>query len=96
MYRRDIKEIKELVMQSLRDNGLETPLLQKRLIDAWPEVAGEQVARYTKDVSIYRQVLYVSLTSPALRLELAMRRKLLVDSLNGKVGATIISDIRFR
>ena len=34
MFRRDVKNIKDLVMQNLRENGLETPLLQKRLIDA--------------------------------------------------------------
>ena len=40
MFRRDVKTIKDLVMQNLRANGLETPLLQKRLIDVWPKVAG--------------------------------------------------------
>ena len=34
MFRRDVKNIKDLVMQNLRENGRETPLLQKRLIDA--------------------------------------------------------------
>ena len=33
MFRRDVKSIKDLVMSNLRENGLETPLLQKRLID---------------------------------------------------------------
>lgn len=95
MFRRDVKTIKDLVMQNLRSNGLETPLLQKRLVDSWPEVAGPAIARYTLGVSIYNQVLYVRLSSPALRMELGMRRQLYVDKLNHAVGARIISDIRF-
>ena len=95
MFRRDVKNIKDLVMQNLHENGLETPLLQKRLVDAWPEVAGPSVARFTREVSIYNQVLYVKLSSPVLRTELSMRRQTFIDKLNHIVGARIITDIRF-
>ena len=95
MFRRDVKNIKDLVMQNLRENGLETPLLQKRLVDAWPEVAGPSVARFTREVTIYNQVLYVTLSSPVLRTELSMRRQSFIDKLNHVVGARIITDIRF-
>ena len=94
MFRRDVKNIKDLVMQNLRENGLETTLLQKRLVDAWPEVAGPSVARFTREVSIYNQVLYVKLSSPVLRTELSMRRQTFIDKLNHIVGARIITDIR--
>lgn len=82
-------------MQNLRENGLETPLLQKRLVDAWPEVAGPSVARFTREVSIYNQVLYVKLSSPVLRTELSMRRQTFIDKLNHIVGTRIITDVRF-
>ena len=95
MFRRDVKSIKDLVMSNLRENGLETPLLQKRLVDAWPEVAGPSVARFTREVTIYNQVLYVKLSSPVLRTELSMRRQSYIDKLNHVVGARIITDIRF-
>ena len=95
MFRIDVKHIKDLVMQNLRENGLETPLLQKRLVDAWPEVAGPSVARFTREVSIYNQVLYVKLSSPVLRTELSMRRQTFIDKLNHIVGARIITDVRF-
>lgn len=95
MFRRDVKNIKDLVMQNLRENGLETPLLQKRLVDAWPEVAGPSVARFTREVSIYNQVLYVKLSSPVLRTELSMRRQMFIDKLNHIVGTRIITDVRF-
>ena len=95
MFRRDVKSIKDLVMSNLRENGLETPLLQKRLIDSWPAVAGPSVARFTREVTIYNQVLYVKLSSPVLRTELSMRRQSFIDKLNHVVGARIITDIRF-
>ena len=94
MFRREVKELHDLVMRNLRAQGLETPLLQKRLIDAWPVVAGP-TARYTQDVVIRNQTLYVKLLSPALRAELSMRRQELVQQLNAAVQSQVIADIRF-
>lgn len=95
MFKREVKTINDQVLRNLRVHGLETPLLQKRLIESWPEVAGEAVARYTTNVRIYNQTLFVSLRVPALRADLSMRRQILVQQLNERVGAQVISDIRF-
>ena len=96
MFKREVYSIGDLVLRNLRSQGLETPLLQRRLIEAWPEIAGAAVARYTTDVSIYNQTLFVRLTAPALRADLSMIRSELVKKLNAHVGAQLIIDIRFR
>ena len=95
MFKRDVKELQELVMRNLRAQGLETPLLQKRLIEAWPVVAGPTVMRYTRETVIRNQTLYVRLSSPALRAELSMCRQELVKKLNDYVQSQVIADIRF-
>lgn len=95
MFKRKEKVVSELVMRNLRAQGLETPLLQKRLIEAWPVVASEFIARYTTDVSIRNQTLYVGLTSPALRADLSMRRQEYIQRLNEYVGSQVIADIKF-
>ena len=82
-------------MQALREQGLETPLNQKRLVEAWPEVAGPVVARYTLNTYIYNQTLYVRLSNPALRADLSMRRSELTRRLNEVVGEQVITDVRF-
>ena len=96
MFKRREQSIDTLVMRHLRMLGLETPLLQKRLIESWPVVAGETIGRYTTNVRIKNQTLYVSLSVPALRADLSMRRQEFVKRLNDNVGAQIISDIRFQ
>ena len=87
--------IKELVLQNLREQGLETPLLQRRLVEAWPVVAGPVVGRYTSEALIQNQTLVVRLTRPALRTELSMQRTELVRRLNEAVGEQVIADIIF-
>ena len=90
-----MKSLKDLIMRNLRAQGLEMPLLQRRLIAAWPDVAGPVVARYTTQVSIRNQTLYVSLVNAALRADLTMNRMTYVKKLNDAVQAQVIVDIRF-
>ena len=95
MFKRDVKDIKDLILRNLRAQGLETPLMQKRLIDSWGEVAGPMVASYTDGLFIKNQTLFVHLTNPALRSDLSMMRSELVRKLNAHVGAQVIAEIRF-
>lgn len=95
MFKRDVIQIKDLILKNLRAQGLETPLLQKRLIDSWQEVAGEMIASYTENVYIRNQTLYVKLSSPALRADLSMMRKEMVQRLNAYVGTQVIVDIKY-
>ena len=79
----------------MREQGLETPLLQKRLIDAWPEVMGDSIASFTGNLFIRNQTLFVHLTNPSLRMELSMQRQDIVRRLNDHVGSQVIAEIRF-
>ena len=85
MFRRDVQQVKNLILQVLREQGLETPLQQKRLVEAWPEVAGPVIAQYTLNTYIYNQT----------RADLSMQRSELVKRLNDYVGEQVITDVRF-
>ena len=96
MKRNNAEPIGKLIQQFLRQESLESPLNEQRLLDAWPQILGPAIASYTKELYIRNQILYVHLTSAALRQELMMGRELLVRNLNQKVGATVITYIIFR
>ena len=95
MFKREVQSVKDLILQAMREQGLETPLNQQRLVEAWPEVAGPVMARYTLNTYIYNQPLFVRLSNPALRAALSMMRQELVKKLNDYVGEQIITDVRF-
>lgn len=95
MFKRDVQPLSEILKKLLRQEGLETPLMQKRLVDAWAQVAGPSVDRYTAEKFIRNQTLYVKIQNPALRQDLSMMRSQLVRRLNEHVGAQVIVDIRF-
>ena len=95
MFKRSVQNVRDLILRNLRSQGLETPLLQKRLVDAWPTVMGDMVAGYTQEVYIRNQTLWVHLTSPALRADLSMMKQDIVKKLNAAVDSQVIVDIRF-
>lgn len=94
MFKRDVKTISDLLQKFLRDEGLETPLLQRRVINAWADVTGPTVARYTGDKFIKNQILFVKIISPALRQDLSMMHTQLTRRLNEAVGSSVITDVR--
>ena len=68
MFRRKVQTLTDVLGKALRDGGLESPLLQKRIVDAWDVVVGPTVSRYTQQKYIRNQTLcavsYTHLTLP--------------------------------
>lgn len=95
MKRNEALPLGDVLRKVLRVQGLEAPLNEMHLVDAWPEVVGSVVMRYTSNLFIKNQTLHVQLTSAVARQELSMGKTLLVKRLNEKAGAQVITDIMF-
>lgn len=85
----------DLLPQILRNQGLETPLQQQRLLSSIDEVVGENFSRYLGERFIKNQTLFIKVNNPALRADLSMGRSILVKRLNERVRAQVIVDIKF-
>lgn len=94
MFKRKVIPLADLIPGIIRQNGLETPLLQMRVLDSWDEIVGEAIQRYTQEKFIKNQTLFVKISNPALRSDLSMRRTELAQQLNAKVGSYVIADVR--
>ena len=103
MFKRQPQNISNLLNIVLRNQGLETPLQQRRLVQAWDEVISETfdaeiadiIIANTGDKEIKGQTLWVQIMLPALRSDLQMRASQLITQLNAKVGTQLIIAIRF-
>ena len=95
MKRHNAEPIGQLMQEYLRSEGLETPLMEYRIVQAWQEVAGPTVASYTGQLYVRSGILHVQIRSAALRQNLMMGQTLLAQRLNAHVGRQVISSIRF-
>ena len=95
MIRKKKKKLESLIQQFMRQQGLETPLNEYRAVQAWPDIVGPAIARYTGQIFIRNSILYVQIRSAALRENLTHQRTLLAQRVNSQVGAQVIQEIRF-
>ena len=90
------KPIADIIKELISQQNLQPRLDTAKVILAWPEVMGLNVARETLKVSIHNRILYVSLRSAIVRSELMMLRTEIVAALNRKVGYSVVDNVVFR
>ena len=97
MKRVKAKPITDLMLPFLREEGLETPLLEYRITHkGWNEIMGEVIAAHTKKINISNQTLYIECDSPVVRQELSLRQTEIIYKLNKFVDAYVINRIIIR
>lgn len=67
MKRNDAEQIGKLIQQYLRQESLESPLNEQRLLDAWPQVLGPAASYTSNSISVTRRCMYISLPPPFVR-----------------------------
>ena len=64
-------------------------LAEVKIVNAWFELAGPAINRYTKEVYIKNNKLFVQLTSSVAKNELMLLKKGLLEALDKKVQTSI-------
>ena len=96
MKRKNSEKLQNVIYQYLRENGLETPLNEFRATQAWSSIVGPAISKYTTDIKIYNQTMFVSISSSVVRNELLMKRTTLIKRVNDHVGVQVITQIVFK
>lgn len=86
--------IGDLLTSYLREQGLEKPLLERQVVERWPEIMGPTVAQMTRSVEVENGMLRVRLSNAALRAQLFECRRELVKKINETMGSNVINDVR--
>ena len=64
------RSIGELLADFIHGSALEQPLLERKVVELWPEVLGPTVAQLTGDIEVKNGVLYVPLNAAAFVADL--------------------------
>lgn len=90
------KSIKEVIDELLKNYRLDTKLNEINLINSWEIIVGKMIANHTQKIFIHNQILYVTLDSAALRMELSYQKERIIKMLNESAGTDVITEIIFR
>ena len=96
MKRIDPKRIGDVIADFMREEQLDNQLDEYRASMIWPQIVGQGINRYTISRDVRQGVMYVRLSSAALRQELMMGRSQLIKRINEMVGRDVIHDIVFQ
>jgi predicted nucleic acid-binding Zn ribbon protein len=76
-------------------NSLEkkSHLVETRIEILWPEVMGETIAKYTEKLKYKDNILYISVSSDALRNQLVYSRHQICKLLNDRIGKNEVKEV---
>ncbi len=88
--------IKEVLKAMVDQYQLRGKLDQTQLRQTWTDLVGEPIARYTRNIRIHRDKLYIDISAPALRQELTYGREKIRSLVNDALGEERIKDVIIR
>jgi predicted nucleic acid-binding Zn ribbon protein len=96
MRKSNTQKLSDVLKNYVQENNLERKMNELDLIKSWETVIGKPIARYTKNLKIYNETLFVETTSSVVRTELLMMKEEIRVRLNEVVGSEIVKTIVFR
>lgn len=96
MRKSNIQSISDVLKNYTRENKLDRKLNELDLIKSWESIMGKTVARYTGNLYLQNNTLFVETTSPIVRNELLMMKEEIRVRLNEVAGEELVKTIIFR
>ena len=94
MKRGKTEDLANVLNQFLENTALEQGLQERQVVREVYQTLGQLGSQYLRKVEFRNGVLYLFLTSSALRQELYMSRAAFIKRINMQVGREIVLDLR--
>ncbi len=87
--------LQETIKELLDFYKLTPKFNETQAINSWEKIMGKPIAQRTGRLYIKNKVLYVEITSPPLKHQLAMGKSKIIALLNEEVGSEVIEEVVF-
>ena len=89
----EAKPLKEVLKDIITQKPLRKGVQNIRICNSWRKVMGENIEQYTTQVRFSHNILYVSIKSAPLKMELKFQLEVIKDRLNNHLGGEFIQKI---
>ncbi len=98
MKKRSAEELSigDVLKEFVQSNKLDKGLKQVQVVDAWNRLMGSAIVKYTTQVKLDREKLYVQLSSSVLREELSYGKQKIIKLMNEELGSEVIKELILR
>lgn len=92
----DHQSLSDVLKAFVTDNKLQSGLDKVEIKNAWEQVMGPAITKYTHAIRLERETLHVQLTSSVLREELSYGKEKIVANINEALGRKLIKKLVLR
>lgn len=96
MRKENEQPLKEVLKEMIELYRLRGKLNQSKIKATWEELMGPVIAKYTTDIRLRNQKLFLTITSAPLRQELSYGKDKIIKILNETLGENFIKDVIIR
>lgn len=96
MRRSNTQSISEVLKEYIEQNRMDQKLKEVDVVQNWENLLGKTIARYTKNIYIRKQILFVEISSSVVKNELFMMREEICRRINENAGRDVVSKIIFK
>jgi len=96
MKQKNDYSLAEAMQAMLQEYRLGSQLNEMRVKTLWADLMGKTINTYTSQIAVRKGVLYISISSAALRHELSYGKDKIRDLLNAELGVEYIKEVVIR
>jgi Dna[CI] antecedent, DciA len=96
MKKKNDVTLAEAMQQMLQEFRLQPQMHETRIKMLWEKLMGNTIATYTSNISVRKNVLYVSILSAPLKNELIFGKDKIVALINEELGEQYIREVVIR
>ena len=96
MKKKNDLSLQEAMQAMLREYRLEPQVNEARVKMLWVKLMGKTISTYTSNISVRKNVLYLTILSAPLKQELSYAKDKIKDLLNDEMGEEFVKDVVIR
>lgn len=96
MKKTNEQSLKDVLKDLVETYRLKSKLNQSRINSLWESLMGNSISRYTKEIKVRKNKLYLTIESAPLRQELSFGKDKIRHMLNEELGEDFIHEVIIR
>ena len=85
--------ISDAIQQFLNQSRLKGDIQVMQIQDAWEQIMGKTISKYTEKIQIHGHTLYITTTVAPLKQELLYQKEKIKQRVNEALGENVIKEV---
>ena len=89
----ETNSVREILYSFFKQKQISQGVFNSKVSIAWKKTAGKQFSKYTKDIYLRKNTLYIKVSNPILRDEISYSKNKIIELINSELKQDIIEKI---